>query len=386
MKYFSSGVVLLLPLLAACGGGGASTSSVLPQTAQTAALQQTPLAPVLLSSGANDLLYIGNTGNNSITVYNHAAQGNTRPLRVIAGSRTGISSPGQLSADAQGNLYVANGSSQGQSTNPGILIFAHGANGNVAPIRKIAGSLTGINNVEAMIVDKVTGNIFVADNGVGLGDDSTLMIFPPNATGNTAPFARVVTRSHATRSTDATSGTIMFWALQLAFNSTNQNLIVAHPPACCTSPSAGVETYSKNFQNNTILNTLYSINSFWPNGVADDPTTKTYLASSNRDGNVGLYRFAEDSTGYGAGNYGGLPADFTPPVVSIITSETCGTQLAVAPGRTPYTYVMHGTQTGCPTNAVYVYANNASGNATPVRILSGSATKMNRPYGIYEGP
>jgi hypothetical protein len=383
MKYFRIATAFLLPLLAACGGGGASTSSVLPQTA---ALPQPSLAPVLPLSGANDLLYTGNTGNNSITVYNHAAHGNTAPLYVIAGPRTGISSPGQLSADAQGNLYVANGGFQGYSANPGILVFAHGANGNVAPIRKLAGPLTGINKVEAMIVDKVTGNIFVADNGVGVGDDSTLMIFPRNATGNTAPFARVVTRSHATRSTDATSGTIMFWALQLASNSTNQNLIVAHLPACCSSPSAGVDTYSKNFQNNTILNTLYSINSFWPNGVADDPTTTTYLASSNRDGNVGLYRFAEDSTGYGAGNYGGLPADFTPPVVSIITSETCGTQLAVAPGRTPYTYVMHGTQTGCPTNAVYVYANNASGNATPVRILSGSATKMNRPYGIYEGP
>jgi hypothetical protein len=278
MKSFSIATALLLPLLAACGGGGASTSSVLPLP-QTAALPQPSLAPVLPLSGANDLLYIGNTGNNSITVYNHAAHGNTAPLYVIAGSRTGISSPGQLSADARGNLYVANGSFQGYSANPGILVFAHGANGNVAPIRKLAGPLTGIKNVEAMIVDKVTGNIFVADNGVDEGSDSTLMIFPPNATGNTAPFARVVTRSHATRSTDATSGTIMFWALQLAFNSTNQNLIVAHPPACCSSPSAGVETYSKNFQNNTILNTLYSINSFWPNDVADDPTTKTALSS-----------------------------------------------------------------------------------------------------------
>jgi hypothetical protein len=238
MKYLSIATVVLLPLLAACGGGGASTSSVLPQPA---ALPQATLAPVFPLSGASDLLYIGNTGNNSITVYNHAVHGDTAPLYVIFGSRTGISSPGQLSADAQGNLYVANGSMHGYGTNPGILVFAHGAKGNVAPIRKLAGPLTGIKSVTAMTVDKVTGNIFVAENGFGEGDSSTLMIFPPNASGNIAPLARGVAR--ATRGTNATDGTIWFWAVQLASDSTKHNIIVAHPADCCSAPGAGVETF-----------------------------------------------------------------------------------------------------------------------------------------------
>jgi hypothetical protein len=378
--------LLLLPLLAACSGGGASTSSALPQTA---ALPQTELAPARPLSGASDLLYVGNTGNNSITVYNHAAQGNTAPLYVIAGSRTGINSPGQLSADAQGNLYVANGSSLDSGTNPGVLVFAHGANGNVSPIRNISGPSTGIKNVRAMIVDKTTGNIFVADNGVGAGDESTLMVFPPNATGNIAPLARMAFPRPLSRRPESLGATMHWWAIQLALDSSNKNIIIPHEPACCRADSAGVDTFSTLFQNNAILQPLYSIDVFSASGVADDPTTKTYLTTKT-DALIsagGLYRFAENTVGNGADPSYGIVASFRPPVVSIIRSETCGGQLAVAPGPTPNTYVVHGV--GCPSNAkypsVYVYTNSASGSAKPLRILSGPATKMNQPYGITEG-
>ena len=333
----------------------------------------------LAASGESDRLYVGNTGNNSITVYWHAASGNAAPLFVIEGAKTGISNPGQLSSDAQGNLYVANGSYQGTSSNPGILVFAHGANGNVAPIRKIAGPLTGIHNVQAMTVDKVTGDLFVADNEGVSGVSSTLMVVPPNASGNVAPLAREEVRHPAAAGVDSTGATIAYWAIQFASDSTGRNLIAAHFFACCNAASGGVETYSKSFQNDADLVPIYAFNAFRPNGVADDPTTRTYLTSSA----AGLYRVAEDTTGYGA--HGNVPANFKPAVVSIIANETCGTQLAVAPGPTPYTYVIHGTQAGCPSNAVYVYANDASGNAVPLRILSGPATKMSLPYGIYEG-
>jgi hypothetical protein len=99
---------------------------------------------------------------------------------------------------------------------------------------------------------------------------------------------------------------------------------------------------------------------------------------------AGIFRFAEDTSGYFA--YDGSPTKLNHPVVSLITSDTCGTQLAVAPGPTPDTFVTHSTQYHCPKDAVYVYAHAASGNAAPVRVLSGSATKLDKPYGIYEGP
>jgi hypothetical protein len=365
----ASAAPLLLFLLAACSAGGGTSGSVpltqAPSSAQTEAQSDAQNEAVWLPlSGANDLLYIGNAGNNSITVYNHAAAGNTPPLAVIAGSKTGLAAPGQLSEDARGNLYVTNGASFfGRAADPSILVFAHGAHGNVAPIRKITGA-SGFTSIEAMIVDKGTGKIFVAANGVGAGDASTLMRFPPNAAGREAPFA---------------SGSFSYWALQLAADSSGKHLIMVHEPICCFAGSGGTETFVKQFANDAALSNLYLITGITPQGVADDPTSKTYLVTSN----IGIYRLAENTVSVGA-------LDLKPAPVSLITSDTCASQVAVAPGPTPYTYVTHNTaaaafREACAADAVYVYANSASGNAAPVRVLSGPATKLNLPYGIYEG-
>jgi hypothetical protein len=134
LKRLSLSAFLLLPMIAACSGGS-TTPAPVPE----------PLSPPLTSSSkiqsnaepesapaaavSADLLFIGNTGSNSITVYKHDAKGNTAPLRVIVGSKTGISALGQLSEDAQGNLYVANGhGGLAVSSNPAVLVFAPGAN------------------------------------------------------------------------------------------------------------------------------------------------------------------------------------------------------------------------------------------------------------------
>jgi hypothetical protein len=134
LKRLSLSAFLLLPMIAACSGGSTTPAPV-----------SEPLSPPLTSSSkiqsnaepesapaaavSADLLFIGNTGSNSITVYKHDAKGNTAPLRVIVGSKTGISALGQLSEDAQGNLYVANGhGGLAVSSNPAVLVFAPGAN------------------------------------------------------------------------------------------------------------------------------------------------------------------------------------------------------------------------------------------------------------------
>jgi len=371
MKKRILSILPVLALLSACSGGGSSSGSqpqiptaaagsanaaVTPYEAKSDALQ----VPQPLSVPAStDLLYVGNTGNNSITVYHHDIQGNNAPLYVIAGPNTGINSPGQLSGDAAGNLYVANG---GLNSSPSILVFARGANGNVAPIRTLAGPATGMHHVVAMTVDKTTGKIFVVDDSAPLGQGANLLRFPPNAGGNEAPFA---------------SGAIYFWGSELASDSTGKNIIEAHIPSCCHAWSSGIQTLVKQFTNNATLSPIYAITAQWDNGVADDPTTETYLVTTP----TGIQRFAEDTTGYGP-NYG-VAASFSPAPSGTITSDTCGTQLAV--GYLRNIYVAHGTQSGCPADAVYVYTHDSSGDAVPLRVLSGPATRLNGPYGIYEG-
>jgi hypothetical protein len=139
---------------------------------------------------------------------------------------------------------------------------------------------------------------------------------------------------------------------------------------------------TKAFGNNAAPSVPFETDWFSTHGVADDPTTRTYLSTGTSDYGTGIYRFAEDTVGGGNTEFTKV---FKPAVISIITSDTCGSQLALPPGPTPNTYVVHGTQSGCPTDAVYVYTHSASGNAAPLRILSGPATKLNQPYGIYEG-
>ena len=159
MKRSYLAILWFLPFLASCNG---STSGNVPQSAPSGSLTSSHISSESRQppGGSSDLLYIGNIGNNSITVYKHDAQGNTAPLYVIAGPNTEINSPGQLSEDAQGNLYVANGNHLQTSQNPAVLVFAHGANGNVAPIRNLSGPLTGIHDVWAMTVDQTTGEIW----------------------------------------------------------------------------------------------------------------------------------------------------------------------------------------------------------------------------------
>jgi hypothetical protein len=393
MKYRHHLGLLIVPCLAACSGGGSSITP--PSQATDSVALRSPLTRRLpirtrafsvqsdasqslqreLASGASDLLYVGNDGNNSITVYPHTASGNVVPMRVIAGPKTGISDPGQLAEDGQNNLYVANGKFGTTSISPAILVFAHGANGNVAPIRKIFGSRTGLNFVEAVTVDKATGDIFVMDSEPLPNNApqffSSILRFAPNANGNVAP----VLRSNIFSS-------YIYDAYQIASNSTGSNLIEAHFPASTNATFEGVATYPKYFPNDATINYIYRVDALSPGGVADDPTTKTYVTSTPG----GIYRLAENTVGNGPfGGGGPLPVHLTPAPVSIITSDTCGGQLATAPGPSPYTYVMDECA-GDPYPTVRVYTNSAAGNALPIRVLGGSATRMSQPYGITEGP
>jgi hypothetical protein len=193
-------IVILTCVLSACSAGGGSAPPLVSagagnveQSAATREVQWDAVHPPQATPvpASNDMLYVGNLGNNSITVYHHDAQGNAAPVYVIAGSRTGIKNPGQLAEDAAGNLYVANGSAYATDlTTPSILVFAHGAKGNVAPIRVIA-------------------------QYPGLSGTSELLRFPPNANGNTAPFARSATDS-------------VYVPHQITLDSTGNNLIDAH--------------------------------------------------------------------------------------------------------------------------------------------------------------
>jgi hypothetical protein len=378
MKRPALAALLLLSSLSACSGSGQSNSVVLPQGANA------PLAPVAgvrdtlsasvqlsaapLAANSNYRLYVANAVNNSITVYNANASGNTAPIATIAGSKTQLKKPGQLSEDANGNLYVAN---VGASS---ILVFAHGANGNVAPVKDISGPLTGLSGgLITATADQTTGRLF-AVAGTGQENGYALLRFPLNANGDQTPLA----------TTDQCCNS----PAELTSDSTGKEFIYASHGVCCSASSAGIYTGEKFKEAHPAKRP--SINNFGPGGVVDDPTTKTFLVSGWDGVTQGIFRFQEDTVGHGSWDGGSPPPPlYTPAVVSVITGDSCGpriengSQLALGYDRS--IYMAQSTSSGCAADAVYVYEHDASGNATPLRVLTGPATKLDGPTGIYEG-
>lgn len=96
----------------------------------------------------------------------------------ISGGNTGLDNPGHILVDGNNELFVVN---RGPASNPnpdiqrsGILIFATGANGNVAPARAIKS--VDLRDPFGIAVD-ATGRIYASDTS------GKLVVFAPGADG-----------------------------------------------------------------------------------------------------------------------------------------------------------------------------------------------------------
>jgi hypothetical protein len=114
---------------------------------------------------------------------------NITPDTTIQGGSTGLVSPLSVALDASGNLYVADPDT---GSAPRILVFdapfAAGTQ-NVAPSRTITGSNTDLVYPTDVKVDS-GGTIYVVDRGSG-SNTSKLLIFAPGANGNVAPSTAI---------------------------------------------------------------------------------------------------------------------------------------------------------------------------------------------------
>jgi sugar lactone lactonase YvrE len=128
-------------------------------------------------------IYVAVIDADEIVEFARGSSGNVSPTVVISGSHTTLSRPTGLALDGAGNLYVANcasGCGVG-SASPGVLEFAAGASGNVAPIRVISGSYTHLTNANAVALDS-SGYIYISNYLA-----NTIVVFVPSAKGNVRP-------------------------------------------------------------------------------------------------------------------------------------------------------------------------------------------------------
>ena len=128
-------------------------------------------SPVEIAVDAAGKIYVTNDGSigpgaDSITVYAPGSSGNVAPIAVIAGPSTQLKLPQGIAIGSDGKIYVANDGNledlapdasrydDRPRADPAdsITVYAPGSNGNVAPIARINGPLTGLGHPRGIAV------------------------------------------------------------------------------------------------------------------------------------------------------------------------------------------------------------------------------------------
>jgi len=129
----------------------------------------------------NNLLYVANSKTATIDIF---PAGSSTMQAQIGGSNTGLVAPGTVAVGASLNVYAFD------TKTATISEFAAGATGNVAPIRTISGSKTGLNGGNGfsfgIAVSKASGEIFVSNPG-----SNAILGFAANASGNSTPIQTI---------------------------------------------------------------------------------------------------------------------------------------------------------------------------------------------------
>src|SRR5579871_3805477 len=134
-----------------------------------------------LAIDSNNLLYVANSKTGTIDIF---PAGSSTMQAQLGGSNTGLVAPGTVAVDASLNVYVFD------TTTATISEFAAGAHGNVAPIRTISGSNTGLSGGNGfsfgLAVSKASGKIYVSNPGT-----NAILGFAATASGNVAPIQTI---------------------------------------------------------------------------------------------------------------------------------------------------------------------------------------------------
>lgn len=120
----------------------------------------------------------------AVLVFRGGATGDEPPLRVIQGSKTGMIRPQTVEVDPVNNEIVA-----ADSSSRAILVYDRLANGNVEPKRRIGGDKTLFRDIIGIAVD-AKSNLILASTRSTDGFSGILM-FERTANGNVAPVRKI---------------------------------------------------------------------------------------------------------------------------------------------------------------------------------------------------
>jgi hypothetical protein len=280
--------------------------------------------------------YVANYGANAILVFAPGANGNVAPIRTISGPGTGISGPADVAVDAAGDVYSSN------YNNSTITEYAPGASGNATPIKTIGGSNTGLASNDDMSLAP-DGTLYVGNASSG-----SIVIFAPGANGNVVPI-RELSGSNTTFSSD----------IDGVGADAAGNLYAAN------SDAAAIDKFNPGATGNVAPNVIIS-GSNTGMSVPDDVKVGFSGQLFVSDANSSLLVFPAGASGNAT------------PTRDITGSNTgfCDIDdLAVAHDNTMYV-----TDFNC--NAVDVFGPSQNGNVAPEAQIAGSNTTLNEPEGV----
>lgn len=153
----------------------------------SSAVNTTFVSPVSIAyDAANAEIFVTDAAApNAVDVFDSIASGDVAPKRRVTGSMTALSVPQAVAVDATHNeLFVAN--TNGNS----VTVYGRTDTGNVAPKRTVAGANTGLLKPTGVVLDLGAGNLLVVSNNAGTGGSLSTFLLGDN--GNVNPQKSIV--------------------------------------------------------------------------------------------------------------------------------------------------------------------------------------------------
>lgn len=208
-------------------------------------------------------VYAANTLANTITEYPLGANGNAPPALSLAGSATGLNRPESVILDASGRTYVAN---FGAGT---VTEYPPASYGNAAP----AATITGIPAPRALAINGA-GNLLVASS------NGSISVYAPGATGAATPIATVGGQSDPAGLTFGSNGEL--YVSEAATNRVNEYNTLAYAPGAHGAPGP--------------INTIFGPDTGLASPQALVVDALSRLSVANAGGTVTVYPFGGPST------------------------------------------------------------------------------------------
>ena len=276
----------------------------------------------------------------SVTVYAPGADGDVKPIRVIAGPRTGLRLPVSPAVDRRGLLYVA-GRADRYPFDDTVRVFGPDSAGDVEPCRVIAGERTGLKGPVGLAVDR-RDRLYVA-NGVRSPstESPAVTVYEALATGDVPPLRTLTAKQ-----------------IYDGMSSPRRVALDSH--------------------DSVYVRSIRSLAVFAPGSSDASAPARTFFRQAPDlfalDRHDSLYTVSGDTVMVYAPGYAGNIS----PVRKLGGPGTGLRRVtALALDRRGWLYVAVGDS-----SLIRVYAPGASGDAAPSRTIAGSRTRLRSPAGL----